>query len=171
MLFGESDLLLVGSLDLSGLLDNMELNMAVGCEVRGDPTMGSVGSSSSLHGSLGGNVEDLAFLGIKTLGLGVALQIFEEVENVSHRLLWVPTVVVLEILANSVSAGTASESSERNDGLVLESSLHVCNSFEQVKPSASSGSLVSVLEMSSQVVDSAGSRLGWFVRFSRVLHH
>lgn len=119
--------------------------------------MGSVSSSSTLNGSLGGDVRDLALLDIKTLGLGIALKVLEEGNNVSDGLLWPSTVVVTDVLAHSLSAWATGVSSERNDALVLKTSLEVLDGLGEHKSSASSGSLVCVLVMSSQVVHSAGS--------------
>jgi len=62
---------------------------------------------------------------------------------------------MVDVLAHGVSSWTTSESSEWNDGFVFDDSIHVCDSLEEVEASASSSSLISVLEMSSQVVDFA----------------
>ena len=71
LLLGVSNLLLVSSLDLVSLLSAVELTMGVGGKIRRDSTVSSVGSSSSVDGSLGKDVADLAFLDVKTLGLSI----------------------------------------------------------------------------------------------------
>ena len=117
--------------------------------------MSSVGSSSTLNGSLGGDVGDLALVDIKSLGLSVALQVSEESYNLFDRFLWVSSIMVIEILADSVSAWSSSVSPERDDGFVLENVLHVLDGLDEVETSAGSGSFVSVLVVCSQVVHSA----------------
>lgn len=87
--------------------------------------MGSVGSSSSLNGSLSAYVSNLAFLGIETLGFSVRLNVFEEGHNVFDRFLWESSIEELHLLALSFMSNTVIESSERNDGCVFENSLHV----------------------------------------------
>ena len=71
LLLGVSNLLLVSSLDLVGLFCAVELTMGIGGEIWRDSTVSSVGSSSSVDGSLGEDVADLAFLDVKTLGLSI----------------------------------------------------------------------------------------------------
>ena len=71
LLLGVSNLLLVSSLDLLGLFSAVELAMSVGGKIWRDSTVSSVGSSSSVDGSLGKDVADLAFLDVKTLGLSI----------------------------------------------------------------------------------------------------
>lgn len=119
--------------------------------------MGSEGSSSSADSSLGGNVRDLAFLNIKTLGFSVGLEVGEESKDVLDGLGWESTVVMIDILAHSVSTWTTGESSEWNDLFVLSNSLHVVDGSEKGHTSAGSGSLIGVLEMGSQVIDLAFS--------------
>lgn len=117
--------------------------------------MGSVSPPSATDGSLGGDVGDLALLNIKTLGLSVGLQVLEQREDVLSGLLRPPTVVMTEVLAHGLSSRTTGESSEGDDGGVVEDSLHVLDGSEQSHASAGSGSLVGVLEVGSQVIDSA----------------
>ena len=119
--------------------------------------MGSESSSSSADSSLGGNVRDLAFLDIKTLGLGVGLKVVEEGHDVLDGLGWESTIVMIDVLAHSVSTWSTGESSEWNDLLVVSNSIHVVDGFEKGHTSAGSGGLISVLEMGSQVIDLAFS--------------
>ena len=63
--------------------------------------------------------------------------------------------MMVDVLAHSMSSWTTSESSEWNDGFVFDDSIHVSDGFKEVESSASSSSLISVLEMSSQIVDFA----------------
>ena len=145
--------------------------MAVGSQVWRDSTVGSVGSSSSLDGSLGGDVSDLASFDIKTFELGVGLQVLKQGDNVSNRLLWESTVVMVEVLADGMSSWSSSVSSEWNDGGMLEDALHILDGLVQIETSAGSRSLVGVLIVCSQVVNSAFSRLGWLSWLSRILDH
>jgi hypothetical protein len=149
--------LFVFSGNSSGLLNNVELDVAVGGKIWGDSTVSSVGSSSSIDSSLGGNVRDLAFFNIKTLLFSVRLKVDEESNNVLDGLFWESTVVMMDVFAHGVSSWTTGESSEWNNGFVLENSLHILDGLNEVETSACSSSLISVLEMGSQVIDSAFS--------------
>ena len=153
----QSNLLLVSSFNILGFLDDVEFDVAVGSQVWRDSTVGSVGSSSSLDGSLGGNVSDLASFDIKTFELGVGLQVLQQGDNVSNRLLWESTVVMVEVLADGMSSWSSSVSSEWNDGGMLEDALHILDGLVQVETSAGSCSLIGVLIVGSQVVNSAFS--------------
>jgi hypothetical protein len=158
LLLSQSNLLLVSSGDLTGLLGNVEFNVTVGSEVWGDSTVSSVSSSSALDSSLGADVGDLALLSVETLSLSVGLEVDEETDNVSDGFLWVSTEgVVLEYLNLSLSSASTVESSEWNDSFVSENSVHVSEGTEEVHASAGSGSLVSVLEVNSLIVGSAHS--------------
>jgi hypothetical protein len=115
----------------------------------------SVGSSSSVNSSLCGNMADLASFDIKTFMLGVGFQVLEETDDVSDRLLWESTIVMLVDFAHGLSSWSSSESSERNDGSVIENSLHIVDGFQDVETSACSSSLISVFEMDSLIIRSA----------------
>jgi hypothetical protein len=65
--------------------------------------VGSVSSSSSLNGSLGADVGDLALLGVETLGLSVGLQVLEESDNVFDRFLWPSSVEEVDLFAHCFS--------------------------------------------------------------------
>ena len=74
-------------------------------------------------------------------------------------LLWPPTVVMANVLAHGLTADTSGINSEWNDALVGNDVLHVFDGLQQVKSFAGSSSLISVLVVCSQVIDSALSRL------------
>lgn len=145
----QSNLLFVFSGNWSRFLNNVEFNMAVGGEIWRDSTVSSVSSSSSVDSSLGNNVGNLALFDVETLLLSVRLEVGEESNDVLDGLLWESTVVMTDVLAHSVSSWSTGVSSEWNDRLVFENSLEVTNSLNEVEASASSGSLVGVLVMSS----------------------
>ena len=119
--------------------------------------MSSIGSSSSLDGSLGSNVGNLALLDVETFALGIGLEVLEELNNMFDRFLWESTVVMAEVLAHGMSSWSTSVSSEWDDSGVLKDSLHVLDSLQEVEASAGSGSLIGVLVVSSQIVNSACS--------------
>ena len=158
MLLGDSHGGLVSSGDIFGPLDTVELDMAVRGKVWRDTTMGSVCSSSSADSSLGDNMGDDALFWVERLSCGIGLKVVQESEDVLDRLLWPSTVVVTDVLAHSLTANTSSVNSERNDARVGENILHVLDGLEQVESLAGSGSLISVLIVCSQVVDSALGR-------------
>lgn len=139
------------------LLDDVELDVAVGGKVWGDSTVGSVGSSSSAHSSLGGNVRDDTLLDIESLGLSVGLNVDEESSDVLDGLGWESTVVMTDVLAHGMSSWSSGVSSERNDGFVGGDLIHVVDGLEKGHTSAGSGSLIGVFVMSSQVINSAFS--------------
>lgn len=58
--------------------------MGLGRKVRTNSTVSSVGSSSSLDGSLHGKVRDEASINVQALSLGVSLEILEELAHVSN---------------------------------------------------------------------------------------
>ena len=73
----------------------------------------------------------------------------------SDRFLWESTIVMLVDLAHGLSTWTSGESSEWNNGGVINNSLHVLDSFVDVETSACSSSLISVFKMDSLIVRSA----------------
>jgi hypothetical protein len=86
LLLCESSFVLIirSFLDLFCLLCDDEFNVAVGRKVGTDSTVSSEGSSSSLDGSLNGNVGNVASLYIESLGFGVGVSVLEERENVAN---------------------------------------------------------------------------------------
>mgnify|MGYP001168242386 CR=1 FL=1 len=111
--------------------------------------MSSESSSSSVDGSLGADVRDLALFNVETLLFSIGLNVDKEGNNVLDRLCWVSTVVMVDVFAHSMSTWTTSKSSEWNDGFVLSYSLQIGDGLKEVESSACSGSLISVLKMSS----------------------
>lgn len=173
LLFGEFDLLLVLALDGLGLLSNMELNVAVGGKIRRDSTVGSVSSSSTFASSLGANMGDLALCGVEhlLLSLAVSFKVLKEVQNVFTRLLRESTIVMVLVLTHGVSSGTTSIPSEGDDILLLLDALDIFNSLKKVHATKSSGSIVSVLVVSTEIINSRGSRVGCGSGFPAVLNH
>jgi len=166
-----SGLILICAANTVRLLGNVEFDVAVGGEIRRNTTMGSVCSSSAIDSSLGAHVGDSALFWVKRLSQGIRLQVIEEVENVLARLLWPSTVGVFKCLALGVVTGSSSESPEWNDGFVGDHILHVFNGLEQVQSSARSGGFVRVLKVSSQIINSALSRLGWLCWLATIFDH
>lgn len=117
--------------------------------------MSSVGSSSAADSSLDNNVADDALFWVEGFLKGVGLEVVEQIEDMLAGLLWPSAIVVTDVLAHSLAAWTSSVLSERNDALVGNNILDVLDSLEQVESLAGSGSLVRVLVVSSQVIDSA----------------
>lgn len=115
--------------------------------------MSSIGSSSTSDGSLSADMGDSALLDVETLGLRVRLEVGEEVKDVLDGLFWESTVVMLILLAHSLSSWATSESSEWDNVLMGKNPVHVLNGSNDFHTLASSSSLIGVLEMGSQVVD------------------
>ena len=121
--------------------------------------MGSVGSSSSTDSSLGNDMSDDALFWVKRLSSGIGLEVVQEVEHMIDGLLGPSTIVMANILAHSLTADTSGVNSEWNDALVGKNVLHVLDRLQQVESFAGSSSLISVLVVCSQVIDSALGRL------------
>ena len=156
MLLGKLHGSLVLTSDLFGVLSAVELDVAVGGKVRRDATVGSVGSSTAVDSSLHADVSDSALLEVKHLALAVGLEVLEHANDSFARLLWESTTVVVSVvLADGLSSWTTGVSSERNDGFVLDNTLKVLDGLAEVKTSQSTGSLIGVLVVNSQVVNSA----------------
>jgi hypothetical protein len=161
LLLGQSDGSLVLTLNGTGVLGDVELDVAVRGQIRRDTTVSTVGSSSTVDGSLDANVGDTALFGIKHLGLSVRLEVGEEVQHVLDGLLGEATVVMVDILTHGVSAGTTGVSTEGHDGSVLTDALHIGDGLEEVETAAGASGVVSVLVMRAEIVNSAlGSRGG-----------
>lgn len=117
--------------------------------------MSSVGSSSTADSSLDDDVADDTLFWVERLLESVGLEVVEQVEDVLAGLLGPSAIVVTYVLAHSLATWTSSVLSEGNDALVGDNILDVLDSLEQVESLAGSGSLVRVLVVSSQVIDSA----------------
>ena len=120
--------------------------------------MSSVGSPSALDSALHGEVADVGSFHIEALGLGVGLQVLEELEHVSDRLLGETTLGHTVELGLGGSANVASESSVRNAIFVFEHILEVLDGSLQLEASDGSCCFISVLEVGSEVVNSAFGR-------------
>lgn len=155
LLLGESDGGLVLTLNGTGVLGDVELDMAVRGQIRRDTTVSTVSSSSTVDGSLDANVGDAALFSIEHLGLSVRLEVVEEVQHVLDGLLGEATVVMVDVLTHGVSAGTTGVSTERHNGGVLTDALHIGDGLEEVETAAGASGVVSVLVMSAEIVNSA----------------
>ena len=120
--------------------------------------MSSVSSSSAADSSLSDDVADDALFWVEGVTCGVGLEVVQEVKDVLAGLLGPPTIGVADVLAHGFAAWTTGVNSEWNDTLVGNDVLHVSDGLEQVHSLAGSGSLISVFEVSSQVIDSALGR-------------
>eukprot|EP00351_Strombidinopsis_sp_SopsisLIS2011_P005910 CAMPEP_0116871500 /NCGR_PEP_ID=MMETSP0463-20121206/1873_1 /TAXON_ID=181622 /ORGANISM="Strombidinopsis sp, Strain SopsisLIS2011" /LENGTH=146 /DNA_ID=CAMNT_0004510029 /DNA_START=219 /DNA_END=659 /DNA_ORIENTATION=- len=143
----------------------MELNVTVVSLVGRDSTVSSVGSSTASNGALYNTVSDHALLDIKTSGFGVRVKILEELKDGLNRLLGPSTDRTggLEFFSLSMSSSVSDKLLEWHDLFVLKYILHVSNGLQKLKSLASTGSLVSVLEVSSKI---GNSSLGRFSGFS-----
>ena len=121
--------------------------------------MGSVSSPSTLGGSLDANVGDFALGGVKhlLLRLAVGLEVLKQVQNVFTGLLRESTVMMVDVLAHGVSTRATSVPSEGNNVLLLKNTLDIFDGFNEVHATACAGSIVSVLVVSSKVIDSSSS--------------
>lgn len=78
LLCQSNSLLVFGALlDVLCLLGNKEFDVAVSGKVGSDSTVGSVGSSSALNGSLNCDVGDHALINIQTFSFSICMDILE----------------------------------------------------------------------------------------------
>eukprot|EP00343_Euplotes_focardii_P003583 CAMPEP_0205812844 /NCGR_PEP_ID=MMETSP0205-20121125/17465_1 /ASSEMBLY_ACC=CAM_ASM_000278 /TAXON_ID=36767 /ORGANISM="Euplotes focardii, Strain TN1" /LENGTH=122 /DNA_ID=CAMNT_0053094263 /DNA_START=122 /DNA_END=486 /DNA_ORIENTATION=- len=122
--------------------------------------MGSVGSPPSLGSSLDNNVGDHASLGIESLGLSVGLEVLEERVHLLHGLLGPSSEHALEFLGLGVSSRSLKMSPEGNDLFVLKDVLVVPDGFLDAHALHGLSGFVSVLVVSSEVVNLSLGRLG-----------
>lgn len=124
--------------------------------------MGSIGSSSALGGSLDANVSDFTLGGVKhlLLGLTVGLEVLKQVQNVFTGLLRESTVMMVLVLAHGVSTRATSVPSEGNNVLLLKNTLDIFDGLNKVHTAASTGSIVGVLVVSSEIIDSGRCGVG-----------
>ena len=158
LLLGEAESWCVSLLDILGLLDAHELDVAVGGKVRADATVGTVGSTAAGNSALHNDVVDDAVVDVQLGSLSVSLEVDEKLADSLDRLLGPATLRVLESLALSVASNAASVASEGNNLSVLQDILHVLDGTLQLHALGGSGHFVSVLVVGTQVRDPALSR-------------
>ena len=141
--------------DTALLLSDVELNVAVGAEVGGDTTVGTVGTAATLDGTLHNNVSNSALIGVETLGLGVGLSVDEQFLDGLNGLLGPAATDGLEFLALSVSLSIVS--TEGNNLLVLETVIHIVDCFLNQPTLDRLSDIVGVLVVSAEVSNLAGS--------------
>lgn len=117
--------------------------------------MGSEGSSSALDSSVNSNVTNNALFNVQTFSLSISMSILEEGKNVSGWLLWPSTKSNSMNSSLGSSSTMANMSSEGNALLVFENIFHVSNSLLDLHSFHDSSSLISILEMHSDIVSSA----------------
>ena len=147
---------LVSLLDGTRLLSNMELNVAVVTLVGRNSTVSSVGSSARSNGALDGAVSDHALLDIETSSLRVGNEVLEELKDGLDGFLRPSTDATggLEFFSLSMSSSVSHIFLEWHDLLVLENIFHVSDSFLELESLDGTGSLVSVLVVSSEIGNS-----------------
>ena len=171
MLLGQSCNGSVGLGDLGVLLGAVELDVAVRRDVRSDATVGAVGPSAAGNGALDGDVGDHALLGVKSLGLGVALQVDQKLSDGLARLLGPSTVAPLVLSNLGVSSNVLVEPAEGDNLLVSDDSLHVLDSFPDLHAFDVSCSFVGVLKVRSQIRNLCFSGLCGLSWLPAVLNH
>lgn len=155
LFLGETEGRLVGLNHLAALFKAVELNVTVGAQVGRNATVGSVGTSAALNGSLDDNVVDHALVRVKLVSFSVGLEVDDEFANDLHGLLGPSSLASLELFALSMSAHTSCELSEWNNLFVLQHVVEVNQGGLKVEALHSAGRLISVLKVSSQIRGSA----------------
>ena len=139
--------------------------MAVGREVRADATVGSVGSSASLNGSLDDDVVDDASVGVESLGLCVGFEVDEELLDGLASLFWPAAEWQSVDLSLGCSSNASRVLSEWNDCGVSNNSVHVLDGCVELHALAETSNFIAILVMRSQVRDSA---LGGYTRNQKI---
>ena len=157
LLLGQSDSLLVlaGPLDGGGLLSGDELDVAVRRQVGSDSSVGSVCPPAALHSALYHEVADGGPFDVESLCLGVGLQVLEQLKHVADGLLGEATLGGAVELGLGGPAHVGVESSVRNAVFVVEHVLQILDGSLELEALEGSRGLISVLEVSSQIVNSA----------------
>ena len=114
--------------------------------IRGDSTVGPVGSSSPLLGSVNLNVSDHQLLEVQLLDIGVGFEVSEDGHDGLNRLLWPPTLDETEFLGLWGSTDASVEFSVRDASLVVEDLLEVSDGLGDLHIEAGTGSFVGVFE-------------------------
>jgi hypothetical protein len=153
LLLGQTGNGSVGLGDLGILLGADELDVAVRRDVRSDATVGAVGSPAACDGALDGDVGNHALLGVKALGLSVALEVDQKFSDSLAGLLG-PSAVAPLVLSNlGVSGNVFVEPAEGDDLLVSNDPLHVLDGFSDFHAFNVSCGFVGVLKVRSQIRD------------------
>jgi len=171
LLLGEAGSDLVGLGNGTRLLEAVEFNVAVAAQVWGDATMGSVGSSTTVHGSLADGVVDDASVEVESLGLGVGAQVDEHLTDGLDGLLGPSTEGGLLGHGLDLSVSGATVADEGDNFLVLEAVLEVADGLSELQALNAASDVVAVLVVSSQVSNSAFSGFSGLGRLLRVLNH
>ena len=129
--------------------------MAVGGEVWTDATVGSVGSSTSLDGSLDNDVGNNTFVSIESLSLSVSFKVDKEFLDSLTGFLWPATEWQSVYLSLGSSSNTSIVLSEWNDCGVSNNSIHMLDSCVDFHALAETSNFITILVVRSQVRDSA----------------
>jgi len=132
-------------------LSGVEFDVAVGGKVGGDTTVGTVGSSTTLLSALADGVGDNALVSVESLGLAVGNQVVEELTDGLDGLLGPSSGVGALVLALGVSLGQML--SEADNSLVLGNALEVLDGLLDAHVLDGEDDVVSVLEMSTEVLN------------------
>ena len=117
--------------------------------------MGPVGPPAALDGALHHKVADRSSLDVEALRLRVSLQVLQELEDVTDGLLGEATLGGAVELGLGGPAHVGVESSVRNAVFVVEHVLQILDGSLELEALEGSRGLISVLEVSSQIVNSA----------------
>jgi len=139
--------------------------MAVAAQIWGDATMGSVGSTATVHGSLAHGVVDDASVEVESLGLGVGTQVNEHLADGLDGLFG-PSTEGRGLVDLHLGVSGASVPVEGNNLGVFETVLKVADSLGELQALNCASDVVAVLVVSSKVSNSALSGFSWFSRLS-----
>ena len=133
------------------LLGSPDLDMTGRAHIPGDPSVGSVGPSSSVLGPVDLHVLDDQLLQVQLLDIGVGFQIPQEVDHRLAGLLGPSSLDESELLGLAGSAHGSVEPSIRDASFMSDDVLQIRDGLGNGHALACSGGFVGVLEVDSRV--------------------
>merc|ERR1719468_471323 len=163
LLFG----LIINSNKRLFLLNQDHLNVAGRGHVGVDSTVGSVGTSAHLRGTVHQNVINDQVISIQTLVFGIPQHIEESLAGLG----WPSTLGSFEGLALGMSADSTVEPSERNDLLLSHNILQILLGSGQRHVLDGLGCFPGVLEVNPFIPTLGKGRFSGILRFLGILNH
>jgi len=154
-------LVLIGFLlNVDGFFDGEDFDVASGAQVGINSAVSSVSSPSALLGSVNLDVGDSQITSVKSLNVGIGLEVLQETDDDLNGLLGPSALSESEFLSLAGTSDVASVASEGDAALVSEDVLEVGLGELDGHSLDGLGGLISILVMDSEV---GGGGLGSFL--------
>ena len=145
--------------------------MAGTAQVGVNASVGAVGASPHLCGSVHLDVLDNALVGVKALQLGVALDVLQQLQENKGALLGPSPLRPLVVLALSLASHSSAVATERNNLLLVNDVIQIALRLLEGHSLYCHCGFPRVFVVDSQVRSAGLARLGWVVWFASVLGH